>query len=223
MGATLESPFQWVDEPMMFQDRAAAALLLARNLAEYRGQNPLILAIPRGAVPMGETIARQLGGELDIALVHKIGAPSNPEFAIGAVSESGDIIESEGFSHASEKIIQQLAQSEISALKKKRECYSPFASPVDPEGRVVILVDDGIATGHTMRAAVELIRRRKPKKIIVCSPVASPAAVTQLGRIADQVVILYAPLSFHSVGQFYKEFPQVTDEEVVRSLKMRRR
>lgn len=199
-----------------FKDRIDAAEALAERMQEYRGRNPLILAIPRGAVPMGKVLAERLNGELDIVLVHKLGAPFNPEFAIGAIDESGWTYLSPAVEMLGEtnQIIEHLKSRQLEALKKRREEYTPFAHPVDPKGRVVIVVDDGLATGATMIAALHAVRAKEPAELVCAVPVAATDSLETVRPLADKVVCLHASPHFGAVGQYYWHFAPVTDEEV---------
>lgn len=201
---------------MMFHDRNEAADKLAERLAEYKGKNPLILAIPRGAVPMAKRIADALEGEVDVVLVRKLGAPNNPEFAIGAMDESGwayigDYAASAG---ATPEYIAQEKARQMATMRKRRAQYTPIRPPIDPAGRTVIVVDDGLATGSTMISALHALRAQKPARLICAVPVSPPDTLAKVRHYADEVVCLQAPLSFHAVGQFYRDFPQVDDSEV---------
>jgi predicted phosphoribosyltransferase len=205
---------------MIFRDRTQASELLADRLKEYRAENPLVLAIPRGAVPMARLIADRLHGELDVVLVHKTGAPGNPEFAIGSVSEFGTVYRSDAVEsyHIPKEFIEAAEAREIAKLRMRRASYSPVRPPVSPQGRLVIIVDDGIATGSTMLAAVRAMRDQAPERVIVASPVASMDATIALRQEADEVVVLDIPASFYAISEFYESFPQVSDEEVLQTL-----
>ncbi|SFN24032.1 Predicted phosphoribosyltransferase [Nitrosospira briensis] len=205
---------------MIFENRVAAARQLAAALSEYRNQHPLVLAIPRGAVPMAKVIADELNGELDVVLVHKVGAPGNPEFAIGAVDESGWVYLAD-YAHetgASEQYIKNEASTQLAAIRRRRAQYTPIRQPIDPAGRVVIVTDDGLATGSTMLAALHALRARNPSELICAVPVAPPDTLEKVRSNADRVVCLSTPINFQAVAQFYMEFPQVTDEEVIATL-----
>lgn len=197
---------------MIFHDRIQAAHLLAPQLRSFRDRRPLILGIPRGAMPMAKVLADDLGGDLDVVLVHKIGAPGNPEYAIGSVSEFGTVYLTDSEYHSTE--VDPIAVREIEKLKNRRKSYSPVHSPISPKGRIVIIIDDGIATGSTMLAAVRAVRGQKPARIVVAAPVASRSALDYLEREADEVIVFEKPKDFYAISQFYEEFPQVTDEEV---------
>lgn len=200
-----------------FANRQDAALRLANALAQYRGQNPLVLAIPRGGVPMGAIVAEALQGELDVVLVHKLSSPWNPEYAVGAVDEAGWAFLSDA--EPGEAIaIEHEKQRRIAELKARRARYAPDRPPADPAGRLVIVVDDGIATGATMIAALHAVRARHPRRLVAAVPVAAPESLHGVEAQADELVCLYAPPEFQAVGQFYREFPQVEDAEVVACL-----
>jgi predicted phosphoribosyltransferase len=201
---------------MLFENREHAARLLARRLsAHYKNKNPLVLAIPRGAVPMAKIIADSLGGELDVVLVHKLGHPAQPELAIGAVDESGNVFLSDyGFGIEAE-YLEEERKRQLEVLRRRRAQYTPARSPIDPCDRIVIVVDDGIATGSTMTAALRAIRAQKPKKLVGAVGVASPAAARAMSREADAMVCLKVPAEFYAVGQFFKNFSQVSDEDVI--------
>ncbi len=205
---------------MLFKNREHAARLLAQRLISYRGKNPLVLGIPRGAAPMAKIIAEALGGELDVVLVHKLSAPDQPELAIGAVDETGNVYLSDYVSElgVSEDYIKDETERQLATLRRRRAMYTPLRPPLDPAGRVVIVVDNGIATGATMIAALRATRAKKPRKLIGAVAVTPPATVARLGKEADSIVCLKAPADFYAVGQFFEDFSQVTDDDVVRIL-----
>ena len=192
----------------MFRDRDDAAIQLAEQLMVYQGKNPLVLAIPRGAVPMAKIIADKLNGEMDIVLVRKLGAPGNPELAVGAVDETGWTYvtqESSFLVHDSQYIRDEKAK-QLAIMRERRNRYTPFRPPLDPQGRIVIIVDDGLATGSTMIAALHALRAKSPEQLIGAVPVAPPETLAKVALFADDIVCLEIPALFYAVGQFYQTF-----------------
>lgn len=204
----------------MFKDRLDAARQLSKALKKYEGQNPLILAIPRGAVPMSAWIADVLHGQMDVVLVRKLRAPLQPEVAIGAVDETGRAYLSP--CAATLGIDPQYVKDEIKlqmkTLKARRQQYSQIRAPIPVQGRVVIVVDDGLATGATMMSALKAVRQHHPQRLVCAIPVASPDALSKIKPLADETVCLHAPEDFMAVAQFYQQFPQVDDAQVMASL-----
>ncbi len=199
----------------MLRDRNDAAEQLARRLAHLQGEVPLVLAVPRGGVPMGRVIADALGGDLDVVLVHKLGAPGNPEYAVGAIDENGDVELRGGGSVEGDPQLRAEADDQIARLRERRQRYSPVRPPLDPGGRVVVIVDDGAATGATLMAAVRLVRAKGPARIVVALGVAPPDTAERLHEVGDEVVCLETPHLFAAVGQFFERFEQVSDDEVI--------
>ena len=208
----------------MFKDREEAAGRLADALAACRGRRPLVLAIPRGAVPMARLIAERLGGDFDVVLVRKLRAPHQPELAIGSVDESGwtYLAPHAASTGADQDYLAREKQAQLQTIRQRRAQYSPIHPPIDPAGRVVIVVDDGLATGATMMAALHSLREKKPARLICAVPVAPPETAAEVRKLADQLVCLETPAWFQAVGQFYRDFPQVEDEDVMALLKERR-
>lgn len=206
---------------MIYRDRADAGELLAKALTKWGGRKPLVAAIPRGAVPMGKIIAERLHGELDVVLTRKLHASGNPEFAIGAVDETGWTYLSDYASEAgaSSQYIEREVAAELETIRRRRAAYTPDRAPIDASGRIVIIVDDGLATGATMIAALHAMRARAPQQLVCAVPVGSPEAVEKVRAYADEVVCLQTPPFFYAVGQFYRNFPQVSDEEVIALLR----
>jgi putative phosphoribosyl transferase len=205
---------------MIFANRVTAAKQLAAALSEYRDKHPLVLAIPRGAVPMARIIATELSGEMDVVLVRKLRAPGNPEFAIGSVDESGWVYLADYAPQvgASDEYIKKEVAAQLEAIRQRRAQYTPVREPIDPAGRVVIVIDDGLATGATMIAALHALKAKQPKELICAVPVAPPETIEKVGAKADRVVCLSAPMNFGAVAQFYVDFPQVSDDEVIAAL-----
>ena len=205
----------------MFKDRDDAAHQLADRLKAYSTQRPLVLAIPRGAVPIGTIVARQLGGDFDVVLVRKLRAPFEPEVAIGSVAENGwtYIAPYAAAVGADQDYIAAEKQKQMATIHSRRVQYTPIRAPIGPHGRIVIVVDDGLATGATMISALHSLRQRQPGKLVCAIPVASPDALEKIRPMADEVVCLHAPENFQAVGQFYRQFPQVDDEEVIELLR----
>lgn len=206
---------------MRFHNREHAARLLADKLAVYRGQHPLVVGIPRGAVPMAKVIAEALDGDLDIVLVHKLGAPGNPELAIGSVDESGHVLlhEYAWDLDVDEQYIEQEKQAQLKTLHHRRAQYTPVRPPLDPTGRIVIVVDDGIATGASMLAALRAVRAKQPAKLIAAVAVAPAETAARIRKEADELVCLDTPYDFMAVGQFFEDFSQVTDEQAIALLR----
>ena len=201
----------------MFKDRLDAARQLSKALAKYHGQNPLVLAIPRGAVPMGAWMAQELNGQLDVVLVRKLRAPFDPEVAIGAVDESGLAYLSPYAATLGldPQYVKDEIKLQMKTIKARRKQYSLTRAPVEVKGRVVIVVDDGLATGATMMSALKATREKQPRHLVCAIPVASPDALEKIKPLVDETVCLSAPKDFMAVAQFYRQFPQVDDEQVL--------
>lgn len=204
----------------MFRDRTDAGQQLARALERYRGEHPLVLGLPRGGVVVGAEITRALGGDLDVLLVKKLRAPDNPELAIGALCEAGEPWLNDALlrlTGADKRYLEAELKERRREMTAQARRYRSVKPLVPPQGRTVILVDDGLATGATMTAAVHAVGMSQPNKLVVAAPVGPPdtvSAIRQLPEVSD-VVCLHTPSWFSGVGQFYDDFTQVEDEEVV--------
>jgi predicted phosphoribosyltransferase len=204
---------------MLFENRAHAGQLLAQRLIDYKDRNPLVLGIPRGAMPMAKIIADFLGGQLDVILVHKLGAPGQPELAIGAIDETGNYFLSGSGADIDDAHLDAERHDQFEILQKRRAQYTPLRPPIDPHDRISIIVDDGIATGSTITAALRAVRARKPKRLVAAAAVASSEAMRAMSDEADAVVCLNVPADFLAVGQFFRDFSQVSDQEVINILR----
>lgn len=205
---------------MPYENREEAARRLLFLLQSLKGKRPLVLAIPNGAVPMAKIIAKQLGGDLDLILVKKVSHPHFPEFALGSVSENGQIFWGPNAPRlgVGPEQLALLAARQIAYLKSEREILTGKLRSVDPRDRDVIIVDDGIATGATMTAAVNCLKARGAKRIIAAAPVANPQAVELLEDLGAEVKVLRIPEYFSAVGYFYQEFSHITDQQVLDDL-----
>ncbi|WP_038045769.1 phosphoribosyltransferase [Thermus caliditerrae] len=199
---------------MRFRDRRHAGALLAEALKPLGLEAPVVLGIPRGGVVVADEVARRLSGELDVVLVRKVGAPGNPEFALGAVGEKGELVlKPYAYQYADSSYLEREAARQKDVIRKRSERYRKARPKVALQGRDVVLVDDGIATGSTMEAALGVVLSEKPRRVVVAVPVASPEAVERLKEKAE-VVALSIPPDFAAVGAYYMDFGEVTDEEV---------
>lgn len=197
----------------MFKDRIQAAKQLTERLQRYKEmKNTLVVAVPRGGVVTGAAVAEVLGLPLDIVVVRKLGHPWDPELAAGAVDADGEVTLNAGVQLSPEDI-QAVAEREKEEIRRRVREYKD-GKITDLSNKTVILVDDGIATGQTLIAAVKYIKRHGTVRVVVAAPVASPQAVEALRDIVDEVVVLDQPENFMAVGQFYEDFPQVSDDEV---------
>lgn len=205
---------------MIFKNRSAAAQQLAVCLSRYKGQNPLILALPRGAVPMARIIADELQGELGVILARKISLPGYEEYAIGAVSEGGFVYKNpDAFAYdIPEKVFQQARMRQLALMEERKKAWQLDQLNRDAHGRVTILLDDGIATGSTVFAAIKDIQSQHPARLILAAPVAPPDTARKLEREVDELIILDQPPHFHAVAQFYEDFDEVSDQDVFAAL-----
>lgn len=210
------------DDAPLFADRREAGQLLGERLKELDlGDDVLVLALPRGGVPIGYEVARALEVPLDVFVTRKIGAPENPEFAIGAVASDGTLI-------LDEDVVEQLGipddyvtsetERQLMEIERRMKVYRGDRPPPQIEGRTIILVDDGVATGSTVRASLQALRKRNPGRLILAVPVGPPRTIEGLRSLADEIVVLATPEPFWAVGRFYLSFEQTRDEQVVELL-----
>jgi putative phosphoribosyl transferase len=208
--------------PEPFADRLEAGLLLARELANLKQKRAVVLGIPRGGIIIAQILAREIDGDIDIVLSRKLGTPGQTELAMGAMAEDGEaflndhIIRELGISSSD---IEREKERQMAEIKRRIQMVRAVLPKVPLKGRIVIITDDGVATGATMQVAVWAVLREEPQKLIVAVPVASAEAVNRLAQDADEIVCLRLPAMFMAVGQFYRRFEQVTDEEVLKILK----
>lgn len=204
--------------PLPYRDRRDAGRVLADRLREYAGrQDVIVLALPRGGVPVGYEIASAIGAPLDVFMVRKLGLPGHPEFAMGAIASGGVRVLNEDlirWYRVPASAVDQVARAEQQELERREQAYRAGRPPLSVDGRTVILVDDGLATGSTMRAAVLAVRRLLPSEIIVAAPVGAADSCRALAEVADDVVCARMPDPMRAVGLWYQNFEQTTDEEV---------
>ena len=205
-----------------FENREQAGEMLAQHLSAYAGRtDAIVLALPRGGVPVGYVVAKHLQLPLDVFLVRKLGMPGHEEFAMGAISSGGtrflqeDVVRSYGIS---ERVIDTVAQGELLELERREKLYRAGRPPLELAKRVVILVDDGLATGSTMKAAALAVRKANPAKIIVAVPVGAAESFEKLRSDVDDIICLRTPEPFYAVGTWYENFTQTSDDDVIRLL-----
>lgn len=203
---------------MLYSDRSQAGRILARKLHAYAGRKDVVvLALPRGGVPVGHEVAEALEAPLDVFVVRKLGVPGQEELAMGAIASGGvrvispEVVRSCG---VSEREVEKVVAAERAELERREAAYREDRPPLDVRGKVVILVDDGLATGSSMRAAIAALRLRSPARVVVAVPVAPRSTSRQFVSIADDVICAVTPEPFHAVGEWYESFAQVGDDEV---------
>jgi putative phosphoribosyl transferase len=201
-----------------YQDRRQAGVELAARLTQLKGRpDVVILALPRGGVPVAYEVARALDAPLDVFVVRKLGLPGHPELAMGAIASGGvrvvndDVV---SWFRIPSAAIEEVARTEQAELERRERAYRDGRTPVELRDRIVVLIDDGLATGSTMKAAVQAVRAHRPLQIVVAVPVGSPETCREFAEVADAIVCARAPHRFAAVGQWYRDFSQTTDEEV---------
>jgi predicted phosphoribosyltransferase len=208
---------------MPFENRSEAGQKLARALSNYKDQHPVILALPRGGVPVAAEVAAALNAPLDLILVRKIGVPFQPELAMGAVVDGGapivvrneDVVQSAGIDETQFKAV---CDGELAEIERRRQRYLGGRERVDVVGRTAVVIDDGIATGATMRAALRATRMRNPTKLVLAVPVAPSESIVEMREEADEVICLEDHEFFGAIGYYYADFRQISDEEVIEIL-----
>lgn len=211
---------------MVFEDRRDAGRRLADKLEVYKGTDAIVFGIPRGGVVTGYEVAEALDLPLDIVVPRKLGAPGEPELAIGAVAPWGDgqaLIDQTAVRYlgVTQEYIERETQNQLDEIDRRLREFRGTTEPPDIKGKTVIVVDDGIATGYTIQAAVMALRKLEPAKLIIAVPVAAPEAVNRLSEFVDEIHVLHTPVQFLAVGHWYRNFEQTTDEEVVELLNRR--
>jgi putative phosphoribosyl transferase len=204
----------------IFADRVEAGRALAERLVEKKYEKPVVLALPRGGVPVAAEVAKALGAPLDIILVRKIGVPSQPELAVAAVvdGEHPELVVNEDvqrLAHVSDEEIERARARELAEIERRRALYLQGRARVPIKGATAIVIDDGIATGATVRAALKSLRRGKPKKLVLAVAVAPPDAIAMLRAEVDEIICLQTPEPFYAIGLYYRDFGQVSDQEVI--------
>lgn len=210
------------DSALGFADRVAAGRALAGRLSAYRGRDDVVvLGLPRGGVPVAAEVARALGSPLDVVVVRKLGVPAHEELAVGAIAESGavmlndDVVSAEGVTRVE---LDAVVAYEFDELERRRRLYRRGVAPIALTGKTAVVIDDGLATGATMRAAIMAVRDRGAAAVVVAAPVAAGATCADLRELADAVVCVITPHPFTAVGTWYRDFRATSDEEVIRLL-----
>lgn len=209
---------------MTFRDRRDAGRRLAQALEAYRLRRPYVLAIPRGGIVVAYEVARALEAPLDVVIPRKLRAPYNPELAIGAVAHDGSVYYDAplfGTLKVPEDYLQEEIAFQLEEIRRREKAYRGDRPPPQPAGRAALVIDDGIATGSTMIAALRAVRAMGPASVVAAVPVAPPEGCESLRAEADEAVCLYTPVAFYAVGQFYDDFEQVSDEEAIALLRRR--
>lgn len=213
-----------MNAPTRFRDRNDAAVQLAAMLKGRPFRNPLVLAIPRGGVVIGAILAREIGAELDVVLSRKLRAPTQPELAVGAISEDGQVYLNEAAEDALggyERYLHEERQRQLAEIAQRKKLVRSIRPQASVQGRTVIVTDDGLATGSTIIAALQALRPRHPDRLIVAVPVGSPDRLADVRKWCDEVICVLAPAHFWAIGQFYDDFDPVEDEQMLRLLRER--
>lgn len=217
----MDTPNRIIHNPVIFRNRESAGLLLAKRLLKYKKEDLIILALPRGGVVVAEEVAKKLERPLEVIVARKIGSPYNSELGIGAISENNvQILDTHTIQliGVSSLHIHEIIEREQKELKRRIKLYRKGKSLPSLQNKTVILIDDGVATGATARAAIETIYKLQPLRLIFAVPVCSPDVAEVLQKEVDEFICLYIPNSLEAIGQFYQNFDQVTDDEVMNIL-----
>lgn len=208
---------------MIFSNRTEAGIKLTQALSKYKDRKGVIvLGLPRGGIPVAYEVAKGLNADMDVFVVRKVGAPYNEEFAIGAVAQDGGVYldrETIKMLRIPDEAVKKIVDKKLREVDERVKRFAGGFSHPEIKGKTFILVDDGVATGATMKAAIEVLRQKQPKSLVVAIPVSPPSTVLELRDMADEVVCLYEDGGFMAVGQYYSDFAQVEDDEVVQILK----
>lgn len=207
------------------KDRRDAGRRLAASLAPYGDERPIVLALPRGGVPVGAEVSRALGAPLDVFIARKLGAPGQPELGIGAVAQGGVLVLNERIVRSlklTQEHVRRAAEGEFGEVRRRLRLLRGDRPEPEVRGRTVILVDDGLATGATARAAILALRGRNPRRLVLAVPVCPPHTADVLRTEVDEIVVLATPPDFYAVGSYYEDFEQVADDEVIRLLELAR-
>lgn len=220
------SPSRGEPQRTRFADRREAGRQLAAQLLPLAHESPVVIGLPRGGVPVADEVAAALGAPLEVLAVRKLGAPHNPEYGVGAIAEDGTRVfdpEALAVLEIDGGVLEAIVSREAAELRRRVDAYrGPDRRPIPLQGRTVIVVDDGVATGVTDTAALRAIHHRRPRRLLLAIPVCPPETVARLRAEADEVVCLVAPARMHGVGEWYDDFAQVSDQQVIATLEARR-
>jgi predicted phosphoribosyltransferase len=205
------------ERAMIFRDRAEAGRMLAAALLKYKDSDVVVYALPRGGVAVGVEIAKSLNADLDLIIARKIGHPFSPEYAIGAVGENGHVVFEEAeSSRVDQQWLARKVEEECREAQRRRATYLAGRESIPAKGRTAIIVDDGIATGLTMKLAIKELKHQSPKAIVVAVPVTPPDTAREIRKAVDELISLDTPAFFHAISNYYEDFPQLSDREVIR-------